>query len=277
MLDKIFKLHYYIIIKGKKQQTDLRKLKMVLLAKQYDNRSPVGWYMSEKLDGVRAIWTGVDFISRNGNKFNVPAEFKQGMPPMKLDGELWIARGKFQSVTGLVRRKKPQMSQWANVKYMVFDALEIKDTFKNRLCYLKGLDLPGHVRVVEHKLCGSAGQLDKFENKIIENGGEGVMLRDPISYYENKRSETLLKIKSHNAAEAVVVGYKPGQGKHKGKTGALICKNKNGVSFAVGSGLTDAERINPPRKGAEITFLYQGLTDGGTPRHPTYLTVRNYE
>lgn len=250
---------------------------MVLLAKKYENQSPRDWYMSEKLDGVRAIWTGRDFISRNGNKFNVPEKFKQGLPAIKLDGELWISRQKFQSVAGLVRKKSPQSMQWNDVKYMVFDAPEIDDVFKNRLSYLFKLELPDHVKIIDHKLCRNARHLDTFENKILQNGGEGVMLRDPFSYYENKRSNTLLKIKSHNAAEAVVVGHKAGKGKHKGKTGALICRNKEGALFAVGTGLTDIERDNPPQKGAKITYLYQGLTDGGSPRHPTFLTIRNYE
>jgi DNA ligase-1 len=249
---------------------------MVLLAKNYENQSPRNWYMSEKLDGVRAIWTGRDFVSRNGNKFNVPDEFKQGLPDIRLDGELWIARAKFQSVVGLVRKKYPQISQWKNVKYMVFDAPEIKDVFQNRLNHLQKLNFPNHVKVVEHKLCRSANHLDKFENKIVENGGEGVMLRDPLSYYENKRSDTLLKIKSHDAAEAIVVGYKDGKGKHSGQTGALICKNNKGVTFAVGT-VTNAQRDKPPQKGSKITFLHQGLTDGSKPRSPVFLAIRNYE
>ncbi|CAF5116936.1 unnamed protein product, partial [Rotaria socialis] len=55
-------------------------------------------------------------------------------------------------------------------------------------------------------------------------GGEGIMLRKPGSRYENKRSSTLLKVKTFYDEEALVIGHKPGKGNCTGMLGALECQ-----------------------------------------------------
>jgi DNA ligase-1 len=104
--------------------------------------------------------------------------------------------------------------------------------------------------------------------------GEGLMLRDPASVYENRRSKSLLKVKTFHDDEAVVLGYKPGTGRCQGMVGALKCKNTHGVDFEVGSGLTDDMRRKPPKIGSKITYKYQEFNkDSGKPRFPTFLRV----
>ncbi len=68
----------------------------LLLAQTWDNAADLaGWWMSEKLDGVRAHWDGRALISRLGNPFHAPDWFLAGLPPTPLDGELWIGRKAF--------------------------------------------------------------------------------------------------------------------------------------------------------------------------------------
>ncbi len=105
-------------------------------------------------------------------------------------------------------------------------------------------------------------------------GGEGLMLRQPGSMYVAGRSSTLLKIKSFRDAEAMVIGHQAGEGKHKGRLGALLVRLADGTEFAIGTGLSDRERANPPAVGATVTFRYQELSDGGVPRFPSYVGVR---
>jgi ATP-dependent DNA ligase len=58
-----------------------------LLAENYkEGTDPTGWIMSEKLDGVRCLWTGTEMYSRNGNKFNFPNFFTKNWPKAQLDG-----------------------------------------------------------------------------------------------------------------------------------------------------------------------------------------------
>lgn len=74
-------------------------------------------------------------------------------------------------------------------------------------------------------------------------------------------------------AEATIYGYEKGTGRLLNMCGSLMVVNDKGVKFKVGSGLTDRERRNPPKKGLRITYKFQGLTKAGVPRFPTYMRV----
>src|SRR5437868_6812014 len=74
----------------------------LLLAETWDGvTDPKGWWLSEKLDGVRAYWTGTGFSSRLGNVFHAPAWFTEGLPAVPLDGELWLGRKQFQRTVSI--------------------------------------------------------------------------------------------------------------------------------------------------------------------------------
>src|SRR6476661_5485149 len=108
----------------------------LLLAETLDTTADlVGWWMSEKLDGVRAYWDGKQFISRLGNLFHAPDWFLDGLPSVPLDGELWIARKAFQRTVSIVRRQD-KTDLWREVKFLVFDAPGVKDPFERRLEFL---------------------------------------------------------------------------------------------------------------------------------------------
>src|SRR5213078_1892631 len=63
----------------------------LLLAESWDNTADLtDWWMSEKLDGVRAYWDGKQFLSRQGNIYHAPDWFIEGLPTVPLDGELWL-------------------------------------------------------------------------------------------------------------------------------------------------------------------------------------------
>lgn len=57
------------------------------------------------------------------------------------------------------------------------------------------------MKVVEHEKCAGTAQIDKELKRVISLGGEGLMIRQPGSKYERKRSKTLLKIKTFHDAE----------------------------------------------------------------------------
>jgi DNA ligase-1 len=250
----------------------------LLLAESWDNeRDLAGWYMSEKLDGVRAYWTGQHFLSRQGNKFLAPDWFTKGFPATPLDGELWIDRKTFQQTVSIVRRQDGG-DHWKRVRYVVFDAPNESGHFEHRLKAIHGLGLNRHnayVQVLEQAICAGTDSLRTELARIEALGGEGLMLRQPDSLYEFGRSATLLKVKTFHDAEAVVVGHQPGKGRHKGRLGALLVSLANGTQFAVGTGFSDAQRERPPAIGSMITFRYQELTDGGVPRFPSFVRERS--
>lgn len=260
----------------------------VLLAKPYKPEiDPFGWWMSEKLDGIRATWDGNVLRTRNGNGLYAPQWFFIGMPHIPnaglghmLDGELWAGRGQFQKAVSIVRSSNIDKG-WRNITYMVFDIIGTGDVFEDRQRQLDRLFPHGRTittDVVKQCRCTSRDHLKQFVDDVIKNGGEGAMLRQPHSKYEFKRSSTLLKVKRFHDCEALVVDAVPGKGKHKGRMGALKCCLKPGYFyFEVGTGFSDAERENPPKKGDVITVRYQELTDGGIPRFPVFVSKRNYE
>jgi DNA ligase 1 len=248
----------------------------VLLAESWDNSQNLeGWWISEKLDGVRAYWDGKQFLSRQGNLYHAPDWFIEGLPDHPLDGELWIDRKAFQRTVGIVRRQD-KSDHWKEVQFLVFDVPHLAEPFELRVEKLKK-ELPrwklNHVNLVEQSPCQGFEHLREELSRIESLGGEGLMLRQPGSQYVAGRSSTLLKVKTFHDAEAVVIAHEAGKGKHKGRLGAVVAQLPNGKTFSVGTGFTDKERENPPGLGATITFRYQELSDGGIPRFPSFVRV----
>jgi DNA ligase-1 len=133
---------------------------------------------------------------------------------------------------------------------------------------------PAHAVAHEHARCKGIAHLKEELLRVEALGGEGLMLRQPQSQYVIGRSSTLLKVKTFHDAEATVIGHQPGAGRHKGRLGALLVKLPDGTEFSVGTGFSDAERKVPPAIGSTITFRYQELSDGGVPRFPSYVGIR---
>jgi DNA ligase 1 len=250
----------------------------VILAESWDGVSdPTGMLVSEKLDGVRAYWTGSMFLSRLGNVFHAPAFFTDGLPSMVLDGELWMGRGKFQRAVSIVRTGNGDRG-WNDLRYVVFDAPEIVGGFEQRIEFLlrEQASWPNNfVDVLDHAVCSGHDDLQTRLDAVESQGGEGLMLRSPGSTYTSGRTTDLLKVKRFKDAEATVVDFEAGKGRHKGRVGSLICELGDGTRFKVGTGLSDTERESPPAIGSVITFRYQELTDGGVPRFPAYVRVRS--
>jgi DNA ligase-1 len=249
----------------------------LLLAQSWTNDIDLaGWWMSEKLDGVRAYWDGRQFLSRQGNLFHAPDWFVEHLPPTPLDGELWLARKTFQRTVSIVRRQD-KSDLWRELAYVVFDAPAVNEVFERRLDYLRDTLAANNsefVRILEHERCRDLDHLAAELARIDALGGEGLMVRQPGSRYEAGRSATLLKIKRFHDAEARVIGHLPGAGRHKGRLGALDVVLPDGTQFSVGTGFSDAQRESPPPVGSVITFRYQELSDRGVPRFPSFVHVR---
>jgi DNA ligase-1 len=276
----------------------------VLLAKNYsDDIDTDGWWASEKWDGYRAVWNGKSFVSRQGKNFDVPEFYKAIMPPnIALDGELWLGRGKFEKC-GLLRQKIPNKheeklkweNKWleSNIKYEVFDILNIDEPFEARMKLLNDLVKERNSCIKELGIkCSPPLEFTKqikvtraealqMAKDVITGGGEGIMLRKPGSFYEAKRSQTLYKIKEVDDMECKITGYKDGTGKYTNMLGSFECSlvDKPDIKFNV-SGMDDKIRNsykNTHPIGTIITITYNGLTGLGKPRHPRYLRIRHQE
>lgn len=246
----------------------------VLLAKTWAGSDPSGWWMSEKLDGVRAVWDCRTLATRTGQEIRAPQWFLDALPAGEpLDGELWMGRGTFQQTVGVVRSHGGG-DDWRAVRFAAFDAPMAAGGFEDRQAALHdAIGTGGFVFALPQMCCEGQGHMLEELARVEAEGGEGLMLREPGSRYERKRSGTLLKVKTFHDAEATVVGYESGTGRNEFCVGALVAQLQDGTEFRVSSGLTDALRRDPPAVGTVFTFKYQQLTDAGVPRFPSFYRV----
>ena len=251
----------------------------VSLAQTYQEGIDVAAYwVSEKLDGVRALWNGHALHSRRGNRFHAPPWFVAGFPSEHLDGELWMGRGTFEKVSGVVRRHTPVDEDWRQVRFMVFDLPTHPADFNGRLERMKevfaSLDSP-YIGLVQQRRLASHDALTSLLDEVLELGGEGLMLRKAGSFHRAGRSADLLKLKRYEDAEAKVVAHLPGKGKFAGMLGALLVETPDGRRFRLGTGFSDEERRHPPPLGSTVTYKHYGKTNTGLPRFASFLRVRD--
>ena len=272
---------------------------------------PLFWIMSEKFDGYRARWIHEIriFISRNQKEFKgTPEWFSDLMPDENLDGELWCGRDNFNAM-GVVRKHNPDPEEWIPVKYIVYDLPDYEGTFHERLIQLRKIiqretkkwmkarkelpepycDLDYPVIMADQIKIESYEQMDHYYKSIIDNGGEGIMIKDPESQYQDGRSNYMLKVKPSFDEEAVIVDYKMGKGKYSKMLGGFICKplinhdtyhvvdQDEKHEFAL-SGMDDEIRENYKMThpiGTVISYEHSGKTATGKPRFGRYLRIRD--
>lgn len=239
------------------------------------------YLVSEKYDGVRAVWDGTTLKFRSGRTVAAPTWFTDSLPKTPLDGELWIARGRFDEVSGIVRKDAPLDDEWRRVNYMIFELPQSREneglTFAERVKQIEATVTRTsfqQLRAVPHFTVKDRAQLKRELDRIVKAGGEGLMLHLANAPYVTGRSDVLLKLKPLLDTEAKVIEHMPGKGKYTGKMGALLVETKEGVRFKLGTGFSDAVRANPPPVGTRVTYTYRDLTKNGKPRFAAFLRVR---
>lgn len=235
------------------------------------------YWVSEKYDGVRGYWDGQALSTRQGTAINAPAWYTAGWPATPMEGELWAGRGQFARAQSTTSKAVPADADWQGLRFMVFDAPAAPGSFNERLPAIAQF-----VAAVQQPWVQAAPQWQETDEarlmaqmrRIVREGGEGLMLHRASAIYRSGRSGDVLKLKPHEDAEAQVMGYAPGRGKYEGMTGALLVRTVDGIDFKLGSGLSDAQRRDPPAIGSWVTYRYRGLHDSGIPRFATFWRVR---
>ncbi|WP_296051574.1 DNA ligase [uncultured Alteromonas sp.] len=247
------------------------------LAETYEGDIAISEYLiSEKLDGIRARWTGSKLVTRNGHPITPPAWFTQNWPQEPMDGELWSQRSDFETIASTVLSHHPD-ERWQAIRMMVFD-LPITDLpFERRVARMKKLVAETrhpNLRMIQQFTLDSLPALESALDNIIRQGGEGLMLHHRQARYQQGRNPGLLKAKRFQDDEAKVLAHLPGKGKFKGLMGSLLVESRQGQQFKIGSGFSLAQRRSPPPIGSWITYKYYGLTQRGIPRFASFLHQR---
>ena len=241
------------------------------------------YWVSEKYDGVRGFWDGQKLFTRGGQPVNAPAWFTANWPTTPLDGELWAGRGQFQKALSTVRQQTPDDSAWRGIKFMVFDLPTEPGSFTERLTTLNNavakLAVPWVQAVPQSKVASHAALQSQLK-QVSKAGAEGLMLHRGSSLYKGLRNDDLLKVKTHDDAEAKVIAHIPGKGKNAGQLGALLVEiapanGKSAKRFKLGTGFSDAQRQNPPTVGSQVTYRYRGLSNSGVPRFASFMRQRD--
>lgn len=245
-----------------------------------DQLDPSLYLVSEKLDGVRAIWDGAVLRFRSGRTIAAPDWFLRALPAQALDGELWLDRKRFDPLSGAVRKVRPVDAEWRALRYMVFDAPAPDAGFEARVLRLQTVveraSLPWLVALEQTRLATAAGVQARLQ-QVAALGGEGLILHRMDAPWQPGRSEAVRKLKLQPDEEARVVAHIPGKGKLEGQMGALLLEMPNGQRFALGTGFSAADRAVPPPIGAQVTYSYRDRTPKGLPRFASYLRVRGAE
>lgn len=232
-----------------------------MLAVDWDGERDVdGWMMAEKFDGFRALWDGQRFVSREGMEIPTPAFFRAGLPPFALDGELWAGRGGFEKAQSCIGGGEG----WEQMRFMVFDVPCMGLSFRERTAMIPtAVAAARYARTVDYHTCLGVDHVRAELARVVADGGEGLVLRNPKSRYEQKRSYQFLKAKPVADAEARVLAHND---RHS------IRVLGNGLEFNIAAGLP---RETLPPVGCVVTFSYRGRTANGVPRHAAFMRVRH--
>ena len=235
------------------------------------------YWVSEKFDGVRGYWDGRRLLTRGGAVVAAPAWFTKHWPATPMDGELWAGYGRFARASAIVRTAGADDLAWHEMSYRVFDLPAQSGTFDARVPAIRAVVMaigdPWVVAVHQFHVTSEA-QLRVELGRVLDRGGEGLVLHRGDALYAAGRGVGLLKLKPYEDAEARVVAIKPGHGRLAGRMGSIVVRTPDGHRFAIGSGFSDADRSDPPPVGSWVTYQFNGLTNSGLPRFARFLRRR---
>jgi DNA ligase-1 len=240
----------------------------------HEATDPAPYLVSEKYDGVRGHWDGSVLRYRSGRVVPAPAWFTARLPRTPLDGELWLGRGRFDELSGIVRKTVPVDAEWRQLRYMLFELPGAAGPFAERAAHIHELATQtawAQLVAVEQTRVADRDALHRRLAATVAQGGEGLVLHLASAAYRAGRSDALMKLKPELDTEAVVVA----RGRYAGQLGALEVRAPDGRQFLLGSGFSDAQRRDPPTVGSVVTYRYRDLTSGGLPRFASFLRVHD--
>lgn len=206
-----------------KSNTDQKGLVKPMLCDQYDfddsKLEKITWKASTKLDGLRTMLYYKDGViytsSRGGKDYNVAATYIredeylktlfEENPTLILDGELYRHGWNLQKISGLGRLEN-LTEDHKELQFYCYDIVDENKTFKERYEILQTLNQTEKFVVVEHLDVKGNDNINKLHDKYIDQGYEGLVLRDPNKTYKcGSRSNRMLKVKKFTDAEFEVI------------------------------------------------------------------------
>lgn len=234
-------------------------LEGIMHGEEWDGKADLtGWWMSEKLDGVRGHWDGERMMSRHGKQIFCPGWFVEKLPTdVFLDGELWAGRDSLEQLISTVNSSDAESKGWKLVKFMVFDLPSSGQPFEARMEELSKMSFPSHVGIVEHEKCVDNDYLLRRLDELVEQGGEGFVANQPGSLYVAQRTGSMLKVKVGVANDANCLRCR--------KTRRCKCSRFCRLASSVSSKLLTP--FNPQRQRRRCHRRVSSASSGESPRN----------
>src|SRR6056300_1253590 len=243
-----------------------------MLANKWEDREKYisePFYVQPKLDGVRLIVSKSGCFSRTGKPVEGVDHLARGLKDGEyLDGECYTPNKTFEEITSMFKMNPKDLD------FHVFDYFDINRpnlTFEERKERI----------TIDTFHVNSKDSVQRYHDMFVQQGHEGVMIRDASSIYEiGKRSNYLLKYKTFQTEEYPIVDVKEGTGREKGAA-IWVCKVGEQHFSAKPEGTLDTRRQYLKNKdqyiGKQLTVRFQNLTALGIPRFPVGVAIRDYE
>jgi len=266
----------------------------VMLAHDFnkkENHIKFPCFVQRKFDGTRCVSIpNVGLFSRNKKKYphleHITQEINMLPANIILDGELYSESISFQEIVGIVKRQsllKDDIQKQMHIKLFVYDIINDQPYHKRYQSLIELFQKYNfkHLVLVHSDTCASKEEMLEKHALYVEQGYEGIMLRNKNGLYKGTRTNDLQKYKQFMDDEYKVVGFEEGNGLEKGAV-IWVCENKYKVAFRVrprGSREMRQEQfINGANYiGKMITVRFQELTNDGLPRFPVGIAFRDYE
>jgi DNA ligase 1 len=274
-----------------------------MLAHVYDPKSkiktknPIVYpcFVQPKLDGLRClIYLSTDGTiitqSRTGGTFTTMEHITGGLipffkrwPTVILDGELYTNKYPFEELVGLIKRKyveKEDLPKMHQVHFHIYDIVSPNGYLERRKFILDNQHLfPPTFEIVKTEEATTVEDFKAKFTEYVQEGYEGIMLRNKKGAYESKHSHNLQKYKEFEEDEFVIVGFREAEGRDSG-TVIWRCATKSGNEFdcrPIGSiehrkSLFQNARANV---GKMLTIKYQELSEKGIPRFLSGKSIRD--
>eukprot|EP00026_Physarum_polycephalum_P000218 Phypoly_transcript_00218.p2 GENE.Phypoly_transcript_00218~~Phypoly_transcript_00218.p2 ORF type:complete len:903 (-),score=85.00 Phypoly_transcript_00218:118-2826(-) len=257
--------------------TGIGELMLASFVSTISNLSPIlfehsFWWLGEKYDGIHCVWVPKEhrLYTRREKQIKIEVchlRLLGGNLTCAIEGEIWNGRGMFSESQKIVERVS--LSELPFMRVIAFDSPSLnlqKLPYEGRYHHMLSLVPCEHpfLNISFRRKCYSILQLHKTLNSIIDEGGEGVMIRMPMSKYEPGRSTLLIKFKaSLGDSEALVVSVEDDQ---------VNLQLPNGTTFEFQQIFNKNEPV--PKKGDIVTIEYDNFVRKDVPANPKIVRIR---
>lgn len=214
-----------------------------------------------------------------------------GLKP-ELDGELYAHHMVFEKIISICKRHAENLHpDYMDMQYHVFDykstALQVHRANQLQNWFVEWVNKADlSIRDTLKKVYTTPTTREGIEpllQRFIDAGYEGIILRNPLASYVERRPYTILKWKPSKSDWYKIIDVEEAvseDGIRLGRIGALVCEDDFGNTFKCGSGLglthADTERLWRDRQqliGKYARVFYQNLTNAGVPRFGKFTTI----